>query len=108
MHPDSILDSIPIDSVRFRLYKLKMFNNVLHKFLEDNTSEQVASIMIVPLYIIASYIPALFLTALFGCCKKSAPKPLPSSGFVFNQQDMNDIQSILKIVRDLQAEKAGG
>jgi len=54
-------------------------------------------------YLIASYIPAFILTLMLGLCKKSADKPLPASGFVFNQQDMNDIQSILKIVRDLQA-----
>jgi hypothetical protein len=73
-----------MDSVRFKLYKVKMFNNQVHKFLEDNTSDKAAGVLIVVFYFIASYIPAFLLAALLGCCKKGEPKPLPSSGFVFN------------------------
>jgi hypothetical protein len=91
MHPDHLLDQIPMDSVRFKLYKLKAFNNAVHKFLEDNTSDKAAAVLIVFFYLVASYIPALSLAAMLGCCRKSEMKALPPSGFVFNQQDMNDI-----------------
>lgn len=55
-------------------------------------------------YVICSYLPGVIFGVLITClgCSKSQKNLLPSSGFAFNQQDMNDLAAVLKIVKQIE------
>lgn len=85
VQPDSLLDSIPVESARVRAYKLKLFNQAVYQWFESAAGEAAATPLMVLFYLFASYIPAIALTCLLSLCKKQPPQPLPASGFSFNQ-----------------------
>ena len=86
------------------MYKLKLFNSDLLAYCGSVAPREFALPLVIIFYILASYIPVILLSSCFG---KKKEEPMPKAGFVFNQQDMNDLQNVLKIVKQLESKTGG-
>lgn len=101
---ESWIESVPSTLVKEKLYKLKAMNSDISKMFES----QLPPVCVIPalcgFYFILSYLPSMIWVALMGCLRGPKEEKYPRSGFVLNQQDFTDIQSVLKIVKDLQGK----
>ena len=83
------------------MYKLVALNQDLNQYFKKLAKSPIDTVLLVLFYFLISFLPSLLLSALSSICFSKKPELLPRSGFVFNQQDVNDIQSILKMVKEL-------
>jgi hypothetical protein len=94
----SWIEGIPLASVRLKIYKLKALNKDLRIYFNSLVKPPIDSVLLVSFYLIASFIPSLVLSFFSSLIFSKKDQQLPRSGFIFNQQDINDIQIILKLV----------
>jgi hypothetical protein len=97
------IEGIPFASVRVKLYKVISLNKYIATYFNKQSKPPLDTVMLVLFYLLVSFLPSLVLSVLYSLCFSKKNKEMPRSGFVFNQQDMNDIQIILKLVKDLQS-----
>ena len=101
---ESWIESVPSTLVKEKLYKLRAMNSDISKMFESQLPPACVIPALCVFYFILSYLPSIIWVALMGCLRGPKEEKYPRSGFVLNQQDFNDIQSVLKIVKDLQGK----
>ena len=93
------IEGIPLVQARVKMYKLVALNRDLTQYFSKQASPPLDKVLLVLFYFVTSFLPSILFSLITSFFYSNKPNQLPRSGFVFNQQDVNDIQSILKLVQ---------
>ncbi len=91
--------------LRLRVLKLGAFCDSLQSWLEKDAGMRppLNGIALVCIFIVASYLPALIASLIYAntCKKKELPRFDPAL-FTYNQQEVKDSHSMLKIIQKIE------